>query len=124
MVKLLGIGNPLLDISVHGPHELLDKYSLKAGNAILAGPEHMPLFEEMLSKYQPTYIAGGATQNSIRAAQWMLNEPGQTAFIGCVGNDDYAAQLEKVGFTQKLDFITLQIIGCPKRWHWCALHAH
>merc|ERR1719163_2508277 len=34
------------------------------------------------------YIAGGATQNSIRVAQWMLQTPGSTAYMGCIGNDD------------------------------------
>merc|ERR1719335_828602 len=39
------------------------------------------------------YIAGGATQNSIRVAQWMLQAPGATAYMGCVGNDDFAAKM-------------------------------
>merc|ERR1719163_167950 len=34
------------------------------------------------------YIAGGATQNSIRVAQWMLQTPGSTAYMGCIGNDE------------------------------------
>merc|ERR1712060_480412 len=33
------------------------------------------------------YIAGGATQNSIRVAQWMLQRPGATAYMGCIGKD-------------------------------------
>merc|ERR1712224_1057572 len=33
------------------------------------------------------YIAGGATQNSIRVAQWMLQSSGATAYMGCIGND-------------------------------------
>merc|ERR1719330_1714568 len=36
------------------------------------------------------YIAGGATQNSIRVAQWMLQTPGATAYMGCVGKDAFA----------------------------------
>merc|ERR1719503_9361 len=47
------------------------------------------------------YIAGGATQNSIRVAQWMLQESGATAYMGCVGNDANAdlmkAECEKAG---------------------------
>merc|ERR1719287_37929 len=30
------------------------------------------------------YIAGGATQNTIRVAQWMLQQPGATAYMGCL----------------------------------------
>merc|ERR1719427_2352098 len=33
------------------------------------------------------YIAGGATLNSIRVAQWMLGEEGRTGYIGAIGND-------------------------------------
>jgi len=37
-----------------------------------------------------TYCGGGATQNSIRFAQWMLQIPGATAYMGCVGKDKFA----------------------------------
>merc|ERR1719230_528306 len=47
------------------------------------------------------YIAGGATQNTIRVAQWMLQEAGATAYMGCVGADENAAvmkaECEKAG---------------------------
>merc|ERR1740115_173967 len=47
------------------------------------------------------YIAGGATQNSIRVAQWMLQEAGATAYMGCVGKDAKAdtmkAECDKAG---------------------------
>ncbi|CAJ1958644.1 unnamed protein product [Cylindrotheca closterium] len=91
---LMGMGNPLLDISSNVEQEFLDKYDVKLDSAILAEEKHQPLFKELVEKYKPTYIAGGATQNSIRVAQWMMKKAGQTAFMGCVGNDDYAKQLE------------------------------
>jgi len=85
---LLAFGNPLLDISAQVPASLLDKYELKSGNAILADPQkHLPLYEELVKNYPVQYIAGGATQNSIRGAQWMLQVPKATNYIGCVGND-------------------------------------
>lgn len=31
------------------------------------------------------YLAGGATQNSIRIAQWLMQVPKACAYIGCVG---------------------------------------
>merc|ERR1719440_2240527 len=40
------------------------------------------------------YIAGGATQNTIRVAQWMLQEQGATAYMGCVGSDANAATMK------------------------------
>merc|ERR1719203_1146687 len=48
-----------------------------------------------MSKPDVEYIAGGATQNSIRVAQWMLQEAGKTAYMGCVGSDDYAKKLSE-----------------------------
>ncbi|KAL6766360.1 FAP278 [Auxenochlorella protothecoides x Auxenochlorella symbiontica] len=69
---LLGMGNPLLDISAVVDQALLDKYKLKLGNQILAEEEHLPLFKELTDEHKPEFIAGGATQNSIRIAQWML----------------------------------------------------
>lgn len=41
------------------------------------------------------YIAGGATQNSVRVAQWMASSPGQTAYIGCIGKDKFGDELKK-----------------------------
>lgn len=90
----MGMGNPLLDISAKVEQDLLDKYDVKLDSAILAEDKHQPLYQELVDKYSPEYIAGGATQNSIRVAQWMIQKPGQTAFMGAVGTDDYAKQLE------------------------------
>jgi len=92
---LLGIGNPLLDISTEVKPELLDKYGLKSGNAILAEEKHLPLYEELVKNHKVDYIAGGAGQNSIRAAQWMLQVPGATHYIGCIGNDEYGKRIKE-----------------------------
>jgi len=92
---LLGIGNPLLDISAHVGPELLEKYDLKPANACLAEEKHLPLYDELTSKYPVEYIAGGDCQNSMRACQWMLNDsaPGTVRYIGCVGKDEYGRLL-------------------------------
>lgn len=91
------MGNPLLDISADVGQDLLDKYDVQLDSAILAEEKHQPLFKELVEKYNPKYIAGGATQNSIRVAQWMMGEkqPNRTAFFGCVGNDESGKTLEK-----------------------------
>ena len=69
---IFGFGNPLLDISAHVEEGILKKYDLKGGNAILAEPKHLPLYDELVKHYKVEYIAGGATQNTIRVAQWMV----------------------------------------------------
>lgn len=92
---LYGMGNPLLDISAEVSADYLEKYGLKPNDAILAKPEHLPIYQELVDGYKVEYIAGGATQNSIRVAQWMLQEKFATSYIGCVGEDQFAQQLEE-----------------------------
>ncbi|XP_059172691.1 uncharacterized protein LOC131953504 isoform X2 [Physella acuta] len=92
---LLGMGNPILDITVFGDQDLLSKYRLEPNNAVLAAPDQLGIFREIVEKYQPTYVAGGATQNSIRVAQWLLEVPHATTFFGCVGSDQFKEILEK-----------------------------
>ena len=66
---ILGIENPLLDISANVPPGVHEKYGLPLDVTILAEEKHLPLFQEIKDKYNPTYIPGGSTQNTIRAAQ-------------------------------------------------------
>lgn len=94
---LFCIGNPLLDISANVEQSLLDKYELKNANAILADPaKHLPLYEELTKNYTVEYTAGGAGQNSVRAAQWMLQTPGATHYVGCIGDDEYGRNMKLV----------------------------
>jgi adenosine kinase len=72
---------------------MFEKYGLEPGGIILAEEKHMPVYAEMQAKPDVKYIAGGATQNSIRVAQWMLQEAGATAYMGCVGKDANAQKL-------------------------------
>jgi len=87
------MGNPLLDISANVKPELLTKHTLKANDAILTEDEQ--IFNDLKESYQVDYIAGGATQNSIRVAQWMLQKRYATTYFGCVGQDETAEILEK-----------------------------
>ena len=59
----------------------------------------------MTDKSGTTYSAGGATQNSIRFAQWLLQAPGATSYMGCVGKDKYAGILRD----------TMERAGCKVR---------
>jgi len=66
---VVGLGNPLLDISANVDEDFLSKYDLKPNNAILAEEKHKPMYDEMIKKYKVDYIPGGATQNTLRVAQ-------------------------------------------------------
>merc|ERR1712166_1012203 len=87
-------GNPLLDISANADKAMFEKYGLEAGGIILAEDKHQPVFAEMAAKKDVQYIAGGATQNTIRVAQWMLQTKGATAYMGCVGKDANADNMK------------------------------
>jgi len=89
---LLGMGNPLLDISATVKPELLAKHNLKSNDAILT--EEEAIFNDLTKDYSVDYIAGGATQNSIRVAQWVLGQKYATSYFGCVGKDNYGETLE------------------------------
>jgi adenosine kinase len=84
----------LLDISAVVKPELLAKYELKPNDAILYEKED--IFEDLIKDYEIEYIAGGATQNSCRVAQWILEKPNSVAYFGCVGTDENSNILKKV----------------------------
>lgn len=45
---------------------------------------------DLTKSYDVVFTAGGATQNAIRVAQWVLKkEPNSTAFLGTIGNDHF-----------------------------------
>ncbi|XP_008320250.1 adenosine kinase-like isoform X1 [Cynoglossus semilaevis] len=94
--SLFGMGNPLLDICAVVDKDFLDKYSLKANDQILAEDKHKALFEELVKKFKVEYHAGGATQNSIKIAQWMIQEPHNVGtFFGCIGKDKFGEILKQ-----------------------------
>ncbi|VDC06714.1 unnamed protein product [Peniophora sp. CBMAI 1063] len=90
---LFCMGNPLLDMQVTNGEKLLEKYELKANDAILAEDKHAPIYDEVVKDYQVAYLAGGAAQNAARGAAYVLPE-GSVVYTGCVGDDELAEQLK------------------------------
>lgn len=93
---LIGLGNPLLDISAVADHDFLAKYGMKPNDAILAEEKHLPMYTEMVEKYSNSveFIAGGACQNTMTVGQWILQTPKVFAFMGCIGKDKFGEILE------------------------------
>ncbi|PTB79353.1 adenosine kinase [Trichoderma longibrachiatum ATCC 18648] len=89
---LICLENPLLDIQAVGDQALLDKYSLKANDAVLAEPHQLGIYEDLLNNYDAKLIAGGAAQNTARGAQYLL-PANSVVYLGGVGDDKYAAIL-------------------------------
>lgn len=52
---------------------MLEKYGVKANDAILAEEKHMGLFEDLIQNRDAKLIAGGAAQNTARGAQVLLS---------------------------------------------------
>ncbi|XP_046405632.1 adenosine kinase 2 [Ischnura elegans] len=92
--QILGLGNPLLDMTIAADEEFLAKYDLKPNDAILAEEKHIPLYQEMVDKYEVDYSAGGATLNALEVAQWIIGKPYTAVFMGCIGRDFYSTVLE------------------------------
>ena len=93
--QLICLGHALLDISATVPLAVFEKYDVKVGNACLAEPKHMPLYKELVDNYECDFIAGGSSQNTCRAAQWISQTPGFAGFVGCVGEDEFSVRLRE-----------------------------
>ncbi|XP_067010590.2 uncharacterized protein Adk2 isoform X2 [Anabrus simplex] len=100
---ILGMGNPLLDISASVDEDFLIKYDVQPNNAILAEEKHKPLYDELVDKYKVEYTVGGATQNALRVAQWILRQPNVCVFMGCVGTDKYSKIMEEKARSDGVD---------------------
>jgi len=94
--RILGIGNPLLDISVHVDQAYLEKVGFELGTAALAEEKDLPMFKEIVTFPDVQYIPGGACQNAIRGAQWLSPIKGITHFIGSIGDDENGEKLKQV----------------------------
>ncbi|XP_028651417.1 adenosine kinase-like isoform X3 [Erpetoichthys calabaricus] len=93
---LFGMGNPLLDICAVVNKDFLDKFGLKQNDQILAEEKHKALFDELVKRFKVEYHAGGSTQNSVKIAQWMIQQPHKVAtFFGCIGTDKFGEILKR-----------------------------
>lgn len=51
-------------------------------------------YAELMARPGVGFVAGGAAQNTIRGAQWLLQTPGAAVYTGSVGNDAISQQLK------------------------------
>ncbi|KZT54680.1 adenosine kinase [Calocera cornea HHB12733] len=90
--SLFAMGNPLLDMQVTQGEPLLEKYGLKANDAVLANEQQLGIYDDLVKNWKVTYVAGGAAQNAARAAAYVLPEK-SVVYTGAVGDDELAEQL-------------------------------
>ena len=98
-----------MDIICKVDQSFLDKYDLKPNDSIRAQPKHQKLYKEITELFDCQYIAGGSIQNSLRAAQWMLQQDYCMTFMGAIGDDQFGTIMtdkiteQGVQFVAKLD---------------------
>ena len=68
-VEYLGIGNPLLDITVKSDLEYLKKYDLEEGSAVIANEKQNGIYPEIEGKEDVKLLPGGASMNRTRAGR-------------------------------------------------------
>ncbi|OXH00420.1 adenosine kinase, partial [Cryptococcus neoformans] len=112
---------PQLDITV-GPAEgpvYLARYALKPNDAILAEDSHMPIYDDIVTNANVSYVAGGAAQNAARAASY-VHPAKSVAYIGSVGDDDLKNTLQKANEAEGV-VSAYQIQPAPAKTGACAV---
>lgn len=101
---ILGMGNPLLDISANVDKKMLEEYGLEANNAILAEDKHLPIYDILSNAPNVDFVPGGATLNTMRVGQWILQQPNVFSYFGSIGDDKYSKQLIEKSVSAGVNF--------------------
>lgn len=97
--SVLGIGDPIVDISAEIEKADLDKFGLAFGQTVFAEDKNIKFFEELEKKKEVSYVPGGSVQNSLRVISWCLRMSNTTddqrklTMLGCTGNDTYRQKI-------------------------------
>jgi len=82
-------------LSANVTEQFLQKYDLDPNNVIRPSEKHRDLVPDMTANFKVDLIAGGAVQNSIRAAQWFFSKPRMTITLGAVGRDEFGELMRR-----------------------------
>ena len=97
--SIIGIGDPIVDVTSYIEPSLIEKYGLKIGDSIFADEastdKNLEVFKVLESMDAVSYVPGGSVQNSMRVLSWCLGmEPNKrdkfsVSMLGSIGDDDY-----------------------------------
>ena len=97
--SIIGIGDPIVDVTSYIEPSLIEKYGLKIGDSIFADEastdKNIEVFNVLESMEAVSYVPGGSVQNSMRVLSWCLGmEPNKrdkfnVSMLGSIGDDDY-----------------------------------
>ena len=93
---IVSIDNPLIDAALDVDENFLKQWGLKLDNGILADSKYQPLIDEVLRNPESHRTSGGACQNTLVMAQWLMQEEGKTAIVGSVGDDPNRFLLKEI----------------------------
>jgi adenosine kinase len=65
---IIGLGNPIVDISATSDEASLKKFGLAFGGTVFRNDENEGFFDVLEAQPDVTYIPGGSVTNSIRIA--------------------------------------------------------
>jgi hypothetical protein len=63
---IVGLGNPIIDISATVEEESLKTYKLEYGRTVFKNDENVGIYDHIESQKDVSYIPGGSITNSIR----------------------------------------------------------
>ncbi len=65
---ILGLGNPIIDISATADSESIHKFGVEWGRTVFASQENIGFYDYLENQSDVTYIPGGSITNTIRVA--------------------------------------------------------
>ncbi len=90
---VIGIGNPLMDITVNVDDTFLEELGLKKGSMTLIDEiKHSEIIQKLCEK-QTLESTGGSASNTIKGVSVL---GGTSAFMGMIGNDKYGKEYERL----------------------------
>ena len=99
VTSIIGIGNPLIDVTAQFDKDSIQKLGIETGRTIFADEKNKDFFTDLEKKSEVSYTPGGSIQNALRVASWCLkmnnkNEhKNKLTMLGCVGDDNYKQKI-------------------------------
>ena len=99
--SIIGIGNPIVDITAEINKESIDKYGLHINEMTFVNDNNYKFFYELEEMSKETHTPGGSIQNTLRVASCCLNMKSanknkfKISMLGSVGDDNNKKRIIK-----------------------------
>ena len=101
MLRILGIGNALVDVSVFiHDDSILEKHHLHKGGMTLIDEETETVIEQEMQALHPQMSTGGSTGNAMTALACLGAKP---TYVGRIGNDELGRFFMEEGTRQGIN---------------------